>query len=142
VTYATLDGLISRYGEDVLLSIADRSTPPAGVVDQATVTRALENADASINASLSVRYRLPLVDVPAIVVDTAEAIAIYKLHRYAPDPKIKDEYDQALRDLRDIATGTKKLDLAGVEPAGSGGGGVTAIDRERPFTPENLRGFI
>ena len=142
MTYATLNGLISRYGEDVLLAVADRSSPPAGVVDAATVDRALENADAVINASLAVRYRLPLAETPAIVVDAAEAIAIYKLHRFAPDPKLQSEYEQAQRDLRDIANGTKKLELAGVEPTGSGSGGVMAIDRERPFTPENLRGFI
>lgn len=142
MTYATLDGLISRYGEQMLLDIADRSSPPAGVVDVATVDRALENTDAVVNASLAVRYQLPIAPVPAIVVDIAEAIAIYKLHRFVVEPKIKEEYDQAQRDLSDIASGKKKLDLAGVEPASSGAGTVIAIDRERPLSPESMRGFI
>jgi phage gp36-like protein len=142
MTYATLAGLTHRYGEDVLLSVADRSTPPAGVADPAVIDRALENTDAVINASLAVRYRLPLASVPAIVVDLAEAIAIYKLHRFAPDAKIQADYDQALRDLAHIADGRKKLDVAGVEPTTSGTGGVLAIDRERPLSPESMTGFI
>lgn len=142
MTYASLDSLIRRYGEDVLLAVADRSSPPAGVVDVATVEDALNNADAVINASLAVRYRLPLTAVPPLVVDVAQAIAIYKLHRFAPDPKLQSEYDQAMRDLREIASGAKKLDLAGAEPPSSGAGSVMAIDRERDLTPERLKGFI
>lgn len=142
MTYATLAGLTDRYGADLLLQLADRATPPAGVVDADVVGAALANADAVIDAALAVRYRLPLAAVPAIVADLAEAIAIYKLHRFSPEPKIKDEYDQALRDLRDLAEGRKKLDLAGVEPTSSGAGGVQAIDRPRPLTPETMTGFI
>ena len=142
MTYATLDDLADRFGIDVLLQLADRAVPPAGVVDADVVARALADTDAVIDASLAVRYRLPLASVPAIVRDLALSIAIYKLHRYAPDPKIKDDYDQALKDLREIADGRKKLDVAGIEPATSGAGGVVAIDRERPLTPESMIGFI
>jgi phage gp36-like protein len=142
MTYATLDALVDRYGQDLLLQVADRASPPSGVVDMRVVTRAQADADATVDASIAVRYRLPLANVPAIVADIAAAIAIYKLHRFTPDAKIKDEYDQALRDLRDIADGRKKLDLDGVEPQTSGAGGVVAIDRARPLTPENLKGFI
>lgn len=142
MTYATLAALEDRYGHDLLLQVADRASPPAGVVSPGAIARAQADADATVDASLAVRYRLPLVDVPAIVADIALAITIYKLHRFQPDPKIKDEYDQALRDLRDIAEGRKKLELAGIEPRTSGAGGVMAIDRERPLTPETLVGFI
>lgn len=140
MTYATLASLSDRYGDDVLNAAGDRTG--AGVADQGAVDRALANADATIDASLSVRYRLPLAEVPETVVDLAQAIAIYKLHRFAPDPKIEKDYEQALRDLRDIAKGDKKLDLAGIEPATSGAGGVVATDRERPFTSDSMTGFI
>lgn len=142
MTYTTLDALIERYGRDLLLQVTDRAEVPSGVVDPDVVARAIAGAAATIDAGLAVRYRLPLAAVPAVVEDLAQAIAIYKLHRFEPNAKIKDEYDAAVRDLRDIASGAKKLDLAGIEPAGTGAGGVVAIDRERPMTPENLRGFI
>lgn len=142
MTYATLAGLTDRYGEDVLLQLTDRGASATGVVDASVVARALADTDAVIDASLAVRYRLPLAAVPAIVADLALTIAIYKLHRYAADPKIKDDYQQALMDLDAIAAGRKKLDLAGVEPASSGAGGVMTIDRDRPLTPETMTGFI
>jgi phage gp36-like protein len=102
----------------------------------------LASTDAVIDAALAVRYRLPLGATPPIVADLAAAIAIYKLHRSSPEQKIKDDYDQALKDLAAIGKGTLRLDLAGNEPAGSGGGGVIATDRPRDFSPDNLRGFI
>lgn len=142
MTYATLAGLSDRYGADVLVQITDRATPPAGAIDQGVVDRALADTDAVIDAALAVRYRLPLATVPAMVADLALAIAIYKLHRFTPEEKIGKDYDQALKDLRELATGAKKLDVAGIEPTSSGAGGVVAIDRERPLTPETMTGFI
>lgn len=142
MTYATLAGLIERLGADVLVQITDRATPPAGAIDQGVVDRALADTDAAIDAALAVRYRLPLATVPAMVADIALSIASYKAHRFTPEQKIVDDYNQALKDLRELGAGTKKLDVAGVEPTSSGAGGVLAIDRERPLTPETMTGFI
>jgi phage gp36-like protein len=142
MSYATEAALAERYGTDLLVQITDRATPPAGLVDAGVVARALADTDATIDAALGVRYLLPLRDVPAVVVDLALAIAIYKLHRFVPDQKIRDDYDQALRDLRAIAKGELKLDVAGVEPAGNGSGGVRVTDRDRPLTADTLTGFI
>lgn len=142
MTYATLAGLLDRYGEAVIIGVTDRAEPPAGVVDQGVVDRALVGTDAVIDASLAMRYRLPLTQVPPVVADIALSIAIYKLHRFAVDQKIKDEYDQALKDLADIAAGRKKLDLAGLEPASSGAGGVVTTDRVRPLSADTMGGFI
>ncbi|MFN3676162.1 MAG: gp436 family protein [Sphingomonas pseudosanguinis] len=140
MTYTTLDALRTRFGEVQLIQLTDRAG--AGVVDVATVNQELANTDATINAALAVRYQLPLATVPAVVSGIALAIAIYKLHVYACDPKIKDDYDQALKDLDAIATGKRKLDVAGIEPTTNGAGGVMATDRERPITPETMHGYI
>lgn len=142
MAYTSLPALLDRIGTTMLVQLTDRGEVPTGAIDQAVVDRALADTDAVIDASLAVRYQLPLAAVPAIVADLAGAIAVYKLHRFAPEAKVQADYDQALRDLRELASGAKKLDVAGVEPSASGVGGVLAIDRERPFTPENLRGFI
>jgi phage gp36-like protein len=142
VSYTNLDQLIKRFGAATLIQLTDRAVPPAGAIDTAVVDDALANADAVIDASLAVRYRLPLASVPAVVADLALIITIYKLHVFAADPKIERDYDQALKDLRDIADGRKKLDVAGLEPASSGAGGVVASDRPRDLTPETLHGFI
>lgn len=140
--YTSLDRLVRRFGATMLVQLTDRSEIATGVVDVATVDEALGNTDAVIDASLAVRYQLPLATVPALVADIALSIAIYKLHVTLPDKKIEDEYNQALKDLGALASGTKKLDVAGIEPVTADIGGVVTSDRPRDFTPENLRGFI
>lgn len=140
--YTSLDRLARRFGATMLVQLTDRGDVSTGVVDVATVDDALADTDAVINASLGIRYRLPLTDVPALVADLALSIAIYKLHIARADDKIERDYDQALKDLRELAAGTKALDVAGIEPEASGAGGVITSDRERVFTNDSLRGFI
>lgn len=142
MTYATLAQLTDRYGEKTLRQLTDRASPPAGVVDAAVVDRALADADAVIDGYLKGRYVLPLADTPPLLADLAQAIAIYKLHVRAPDPKIEKDYENAMRSLREIAQGIVRLDIAGVEPAASGASGVKTTDRDRPMTADNLKGFI
>jgi phage gp36-like protein len=120
----------------------DRAAPPAGMVDAAVVDRALADTDAMIDGFVAARYRLPLAEVPSLLADLAQAIAIWKLHRYAPDPKIEADYRDARRTLEAIAAGGVRLPVAGIEPAGTGGSGARITDRERPFTEANLKGFI
>lgn len=142
MTYATQALLVGRFGERLLLQVADRADPPAGAIDAGVVARALADTDAMIDGYLAGRYVLPLEATPPLLVDLAAAIAIYKLHIFAPEQKIADDYKDAVATLSKISTGTVKLPVAGVEPAGAGSAGVVTIDRERDFTPENLKGFI
>lgn len=140
--YANVDQLTDRFGERMLLQLTDRAQPPTGLIDQEVVDRALANTDAVIDGYLAGKYRLPLSEVPPLVIDLAEVIAIYKLHPSEPDPKIAKDYEHALKTLLQISQGAVKLPAAGVEPAAAGGSGVRTNDRERPFTEENLRGFV
>lgn len=140
--YATLEELTDRFGQRLLLQLTDRASPPSGTIDQAIVDRALTDTDAVIDGYLGGVYQLPLATTPPLVVDLALAIAIYKLHTFAPDPKIADDYSQALKTLLQISQGTVKLPAAGIEPEAKSTSGVRTNDRERPFTPCNLKGYI
>lgn len=142
MTYATLDHLKDRYTELLLLDLTDRGDVPTGEVDADVVERQLINTDAAIDGYLASKYRLPLTEVPPMIRDLAEQIAIYKLHPYDPPAKIKDDYDAAMRQLREIANGTVRLPIAGIEPTGRSDDGVRTSDRPRPFSNENLHGFI
>lgn len=141
--YASLDDLTESFGTALLVQLTDRGAVATGFVDANVIERALLRADEKINGFLH-RYQLPIDPVPGLLVDLAQTIAIYKLHRFKPDPKIKDDYDDALKTLRDIAAGVIKLQAAGIEPApaASGGNGVRITDRERPLTEVNLKGYI
>ncbi|MPZ57614.1 MAG: DUF1320 domain-containing protein [Rhizobiales bacterium] len=140
--YATLEQLTDRFGESMLIELTDRAEPPAGAIDQDVIDRALADADALIDGYLKGRYLLPLSATPPLVTDLALAIAGYKLHRNVASEKIRKDYEDALKTLRDIAAGTVRLDLAGAEPEASGASGVQFSDRERDMTPDNLKGFV
>jgi len=142
VTYATLQGLINRYGAGMIEQLTDRSDPPAGMIDTEVVARALTDTDGMIDGYLRARYRTPLAEVPPQVADIALSIAVWKLHRYAPNEKIAEDYKDALRVLREIAGGTIVLTAESVEPVPTGGTGARITDRERPLTEANLKGFI
>lgn len=143
MTYTTQQHLIDRVGEAMLIALTDRSDPPIGSIDQGTLGRALGDADAVVDGYLAGRYRLPLVDVPALVTDVATAIALWKLHVTTPEDKVKADYEAAIKSLRDIAQGVLRIPGAdGVSAPVSGAQGVQITDRERPFTADNLKGFI
>jgi phage gp36-like protein len=142
MSYASQQQLVDRYGEKLLRQLTDRATPPAGAIDAAVVDRALADTDAVINGYLQGRYVLPLAQTPELLADTAQSIAIYKLHGTAVADKIKDDYAQALATLRMIALGTVRLEVAGIEPAANDASGVRTSDRPRDMTPGNLKGFI
>ena len=142
MAYATLQQLIDRFGESMLIALTDRGPVELGAIDTVIVDRAQQDADAMINGYLAGRYQ-PLVTVPALISDIAASIVIWKLHVTTPEDKIKADYDAALRTLRDIASGLVRIpDAAGLEPASSGASGVIVTDRDRPFTAGNMTGFI
>lgn len=142
MTYTTLDQLTERFGAQVLLSLTDRGPVQTGIVDGDVVARALADTDAVIDGYLQSRYALPVTSVPTLLSDLAQSIAIYKLHVYQPDPKIEEDYKNAMRSLREIADGRIVLTIAGQAAAGTGGSGARITDRARPLTETNLKGFI
>jgi len=142
MSYATLQMLSDRFGVRLLIQLTDRGDVSSGVLDNAVLDRALADTDAEIDGRLKDRYVLPLAETPPLIADLAQAIAIYKLHIYAPDPKIEADYKYAMRTLREIADGIVRLSVAGVEVTGTGGSGARVTDRERPLTPETMKGFI
>jgi phage gp36-like protein len=142
MTYATLAQLQDRYGDTMIVQLTDRAVPAAGVVDTDVVDRALADTDAQVDGYLKGRYELPLATTPPLVTDLALAIAIYKLHRRDPEDKIRRDYDDALRSLRELANGTIRLDVAGVEPETSGSSDVQTNEKDRPLTNDSMKGFI
>ena len=140
--YATLQGLTDRFGADMIERLTDRADPPAGEIDADVVAQALTDTDGIIDGYLRARYDTPLAEVPAQIADIALSIAIYRLHRWEPDPKIRRDYEDALRSLREIAAGTIRLTVAAIAPTPTGGTGARMTDRERPLTEGNLKGFI
>ena len=141
MTYATLADLIARAGEDEILQVADRDGD--GVADATVIAKALSDAGDIINARLAARYQVPLTSTPAIVNGWAVSIARYFLHRDgAPDHVVRD-YTNAVNDLKDAAAGKFPVpDAAGIAPAESSSGSVTAYGSVPAFSKDHLEGFL
>lgn len=140
--YATVQQMTDRFGAAMLVALTDRAAVATGTIDSALVTKALTDASEVIDGYLSAKYVLPLVTIPGVIADLCQSVAIYKLHTSDPDAKITRDYQDALKALRDIADGRQRIPVAGLDPITSSGSGAQIVDRARPFTEENMTGFI
>lgn len=140
--YTTQSALIDRFGTDMLIELTDHEDEPIGVIDEDTVAAAIAATDAIIDGFVVDRYALPMAEVPPLLAEHALLIAIYKLHRFEPDPKIETDFKTAMRGLEQIGDGRVKLSVAGVSPKVTGDTGARTTDRARPMTADNLKGYI
>lgn len=98
MTYATRTNLEDRYGAT---EIEQReSVLPAGAVDQV-----LADTDALIDGYMAGRYTVPLSPVPANLPRIACQVARYLLLDSAADDRARQDYEDALAWLKDVAAG-------------------------------------
>lgn len=138
MTYATKQDLIDRFSERELVLATD-DAKPAATIDDTKVARALTDTDALINSYIAARYATPVTRVPSSLNDRACAIARYKLARDKASERITNDYNDAIKWLGQIATGTVTLaDAVAAPTEQSAGGGVkgagilAALRRGRP----------
>lgn len=116
MSYAAETDIAARYGSNLLLTIADPDG--TGAVNAALVTQALSDADELINSHVQERYALPLSPVPSLLVTLAADIAVYRI-AVLPTDEMRNRYTDALKLLKNIATGVLQLGAAPV-PATTG----------------------
>lgn len=140
MSYATKQDLIERYGQDELIQLTDRATPPAGVIDDAVLTQALLDADAEINGYLQARYTLPLGSTPELIKRVACIIARYNLYEDVATDEVRRRYEDAVRMLKSISRGEINLGVdAATGPATTAGPDV--MTRSRVFTDSTLKDY-
>lgn len=143
MSYCTKEQLVERYGEQLLVQLTDRAEEATGEIVDDVVARAIADTSALIDGYLKTRYQLPLPSTPPLLVDLALQIAIYKLHLNIASEKISNDYRDAMKMLREIASGDLRLDVEGAEPAGSDAAGdVRTNDPPRPMTGTNMKGYV
>ncbi|MDR2221015.1 MAG: DUF1320 family protein [Methylobacillus sp.] len=139
MTYAVQADLVARFGESEVVQLTDRSN--IGVIDQAVLARALQDADAEIDGYIGSVVRLPLTRVPRILVGYACDIARYRLYADDATEQVQQRYDRAIKFLTMVGQG--KLSL-GVDTDGdpvSTAGGVNTSAPGRVFNRRNMAGF-
>ncbi|MGE4265431.1 MAG: gp436 family protein [Desulfovibrio sp.] len=137
--YATMQGMVSRFGLSEVIALTDREAN--GAVDEPVLGAALVEATAEIEGYLAGRYALPLASVPPLVAGLCCDIARYRLsgaNVLETDPT-RNRYRDAVRLLEQISAGKVGLglDLAG-QPAPTGGG-VHVRQGERSFPAGSLK---
>jgi phage gp36-like protein len=135
MAYATADEMQDRIGMDELSAVADRDGD--SVLEDLAVTGALDDASAEIDSYLSVRYPLPLSEIPATVIRACIDMAMYHLSGNKTTEEVEKRYKNAVAWLRDISAGKATL---GNHPAETGSSGAVFSAGGRLHTRQKLNG--
>lgn len=139
MAYCAQTDLVERYGEDELVQVTDRSSPPSGVIDATTVARACGDATATIDSYARGRYATPLAAANvAVVLPYACAIARWHLHEDGHPEHVEHGYKAAINWLKDLAAGRVGLpDTTAPTPPEDGSVFGVAVSAPTPvFTAE------
>lgn len=141
MTYASLQNLVDRFGENELIQLTDRER--LGEVNQAVIERALTDADAQINGYLSVRYTLPLAaPLPIELERIACDLARYALYEDRMIEIVEKRYQAAIALLRDVAAGRAKLGVIDSSSMQSSNNGAQMTSTSPAFKRGDSQGFI
>lgn len=117
MSYATIADLVAEFGDAEIIDLTDRATPRAHAIDNAVAQRALDRADAEIDAAVGTRYPLPLAQVPQLLRYLACDLARYYLYdRAEPPTAVEARWKAAQASLKALASGGLDLgaDATGV----------------------------
>lgn len=116
--YAQSADLVAAWGQDTVTRLSVSDSDPSG---QGTTAAALAYASSIIDAQLSVRFALPLAEVPQVLTDVAVDLTIDRLANSADQSTeiIRDRAKRARTDLREIADGRMHLGLPARSPTDS-----------------------
>ena len=135
--YCVQSDLVERFGTDALAQLTDQTAAadPASPM----ISKACDEATSLIDSYLAASYVTPLVPVPTLVRAWACDIAMKMLYRGADEGHpVRLAFDDAMRQLRDIARGVAQLtDATGVKPPETEGS-LSVATSERVFTDDLL----
>lgn len=136
MAYATLTDMVSRFGEEQMVQLTDRSG--SGVIDATVMDRAIGDACAVVDGYLAGRYPVPLVPAPAILVGYACDLARYNLF---PDANLDDVNTVRIRQRDAIKflelVGQGKLSL-GLQPEPTSDNTVMFTPGQKVFAREEV----
>jgi phage gp36-like protein len=143
MTYATQADLVTRFGEVEIIQLSDDAN--AGAIDAAVVAIVLADVDRAIDGYLLTRYTLPLTEVPDILNSIACDLAHYRLATRNGGSRasdtLKDRNSDAMRQLRDIASGKFTLGLTQTGAKVASSETTRSAPADRQFTRDALRDF-
>lgn len=113
--YVQIDELLTAFSRKIVVQLSN-DEPTATEPDLKVLETAVKVANERIDAALRSRYTLPLADVPTLINQHALTLARYWLYARRPETKmpdtVKETYQQAVKELEQIATGKLHLGIA------------------------------
>lgn len=114
MTFATEQDLVTRYGQQEVLLLADRDGDQ--VVDAGVLEAALADADAEIVSELAGQATIDPDAPPRNLVRIACQIARYRLYGANPPEAARNDYKDAIAFLRLVRDGKASLDGGDAAP--------------------------
>lgn len=139
MNYASQAEMEARFAASELIRLTAGNS--AGAIDAARIAEVLGEADNLINASVGVRYQLPLAVVPDLLVDIACDIARYRLYPLDVPEQVAARYKDARATLDRIADGRMVLEAAGIAASSSEPSGIAFDSGSKLFSRTSMRRF-
>lgn len=136
MAYATQADMEERFGETELAQITDLEN--GTTVDEDVLSAAIDDASSEMDGYIGTRHDLPLEDPPEILRMLCCDIARYHLYKAQPTETVRKRYEDAIRFLRDVASGKAGL---GVTPPPVNSGGPSHSAPDRIWTRDTLGDF-
>ncbi|MCC5636319.1 DUF1320 domain-containing protein [Nostoc sp. CHAB 5844] len=144
MSYATAADMIAAFSEQEILELSNIDYPDATTINQNVVNRAIADAQAQLDSYLAVRYKVPLVVVPAVLRNYTCDVARYILDKDKPREEVSRRRDLVFYYLKDLAA--NKASLPGIVDGTDGsttdaGNGDVVIFKSpgRTWTTSSLR---
>ena len=139
--YATETEFIESFGLELTIELTNLENPEADTVDSTVMDRGLTRASSLIDGYLSGRYALPLASTPELLKSLCLDIARYQLGHYGKEDDARQRYEDALRQLQQIANGTLNLGLPAADTPTIVSGSPQWNAPARVFDSDSLKGF-
>ena len=108
MSYITYTDLVLAFGEEEIVSLADRDRD--GEIDDGVIEDAIAFSDTHIDSYLREKYTVPLAVLPANLQGMACDFARYRLYQDQPTQNVQNRYDVGCFYLKDVARGLVMLD--------------------------------
>ena len=138
MSYATVQDLIDRFGEDELIGLTNGGE--AGAYDLATIERAISDSGEEIDAYLASRYQLPLNPVPQLVTGWCCDLTRLRLNKYKSSEAVVGNAALVRTALRAAQAGRLTLQANAIDSA-IGSDAIELSGGSRKFSRDSLRGF-
>ena len=129
------------FGKDELSQLVPNEDSEENEYSSELVQKALDNAEAELNAYLANRYALPLNPIPSILLRLTCDIARYQLFGASLTEEVEKRYKNAISFLKNVSNGTASL---GSDDNGNllrESGSVAHFGSKRVFSPNLLKDY-